>query len=280
MKDWQERDESLPRLIRYTASQLLSARSLVYRGGAGEEVRRTFAYFHHSLRRILLRTRGVVLVSTPKSGRTWLRFMLDHLGIHIQYTHANGRLERPSDLRGRLIHLHRDPRDTVTSAWYQYRKRRKRKAGDISLIPHFSDFLRDHGLGLEQRVRFNLFWAQLASESGGFVTSYEKLHEDTEAELRRVVLFITGTAPEDAAIGEAVAEGRFSRMRALEAGGRGSRLYGDALAPGDPTDPESYKTREGKIGMWKAHFSDSDSAFAEDVFQRHDYFDRMRRLAS
>lgn len=280
MKDWQERDESLPRLIRYTASRLLGPGSLVYRGHAGEEVRTTFAYFHHSLRRILLRTQGVVLVSTPKSGRTWLRFMLDRLGIHIQYTHANGRLERPSDLRGRLIHLHRDPRDTVTSGWYQYRKRRKNMAGDIPPIRHFSDYLRDPGLGLEQRVRFNLFWAQLASEDGGFVTSYEKLHEDAEAELRRVALFITGTAPDDAAIGEAAAEGRFPRMRAIEASGKGSRLYGDALAPGDPADPESYKTREGKIGMWKAHFSDSDSAFAEDVLRRHDYFDRMRRLDS
>jgi hypothetical protein len=264
MRDWQEPQESLLPLVRLTASRLL---------GSGER-RQTLAYFYHSLRRIVFRTRGVILVSMGKSGRTWLRFMLDDLGIHIQYTHVAGKLERPGDLNGRLIHLHRDPRDTVTSAWYQHRKRRGDYTGG------FPEFLRDPQLGLERRVRFNLFWAEHVTRSGGLVTSYERLQADTMAELGRIVLFITGKVVGDAELGRAVAAGSFSRMRALEASGEGARLYGSALAPGDPGDLESYKTREGRIGTWRADFSAADAAFAERVLQEHDYFERMRDVSA
>ena len=274
MKEWQEPDQSLLRVIRHTASRLLSPWSPVYRGQRHGELQRTLVHFQHSLRRIIFRTRGVILISAGKSGRTWLRFMLDSLGIHIQYTHLGGKLERPGDLNGRLIHLHRDPRDAVTSAWYHHRKRRGDFTGELS------EFLRDPVFGLEQRVRFNLFWAEHVVECGGLVTSYERLQADTIAELRRIVQFITGTVAGDLELGRIVAAGSFSRMRALEASGKGARLYGYALTPGNSADPESYKTREGKTGAWRAHFSAADVAFAERVLQAHNYFERMHHVTA
>jgi hypothetical protein len=274
MKDWQENNESLTRLFRSTAIRLLNPWSPVYRGSQPGEVQRTLILFYHNVRKIVFRTRDVVLISTPKSGRTWLRFMLDEVGIHIQYTHLGGRLERPQDLPSRAIHLHRDPRDTVTSAWFQHSKRSRDYDG------HFSDFLRDPVLGLEQRVRFNLFWAMCVSESGGCVTSYERLHADTPNEVRRILQFIKGKTPREEMVRKAVAAGDFQRMRAVEASGKGARLYGFALAPADPADPETYKTREGRVGAWEAHFSEMDKAFANDVLQNHDYFDRMRQIES
>ena len=264
MREWQEPQESFLPLIRFTASRLL---------GSGEPGQ-ALAYFYHSLGRIVFRTRGVILVSMGKSGRTWLRFMLDGLGIHIQYTHVGGRLERPGDLNGRLIHLHRDPRDAVASAWFHHRQRRGDYPGE------FSDFLRDPQFGLERRVRFNLFWAGHVTECGGLVTSYERLQADTLAELGRIVQFITGNVVGDAELGRAVAAGSFSRMRALEASGEGARLYGAALAPGDPGDLDSYKTRQGRIGTWRAHFSPADTAFAERLLQDHGYFERMRDVSA
>ena len=268
MEEWQEPDDSPLRVIRSAASRLLKPWSP--RGPGDSGLGPALVHAGHALRRIAFRTRGVILVSIGKSGRTWLRVMLDHLGIYIQYTHVGGRLEVPRTLNGRLIHLHRDPRDTIVSAWYQHRKRRGDYSGTLA------EFLRDPAMGLEARVGFNLFWAEHVSRSGGLVTSYERLHADTAAELGRIVAFITGAAMSEARLVEAVAAGSFERMRALEASGEGARLYGPALAPGDPHDPDTYKTREGRIGAWRIHFSPADSAFAEALLNERDYFRRMR----
>jgi hypothetical protein len=232
-------------------------------------MRQILLHSRHNLRRIFLRARGVVVVSTPKSGRTWLRYMLDRLGLHVQYTHAFGRLEVPKDLPPRLILLHRDPRDTVVSAWYQHCKRRRDYSGDLS------SFLRDPALGIEQRILFNLFWAEQAFARGGCVISYEALHADTATELARVARFVGGCDPDPACITAAVESGAFEQMRALEASGVGAALYGNALRPVDPSDPESYKTREGKVGGWVSHFDACEAAFADELIQRHEYFDRL-----
>ena len=270
MKDWQEPQESFLRMVVFAALRLVHLRRARYRGRRARLARDTISFTWHSLRRIALRTPGIVLVSAPKSGRTWLRFMLDELGIHIRYTHVGLSVERPGDLKGRLIHLHRDPRDTIVSAWYHHRKRQKDYGGPLA------DFLRDPRLGLEACARFNLFWAGQAEAAGGCVTSYEAIRADTAGELARIVRFITGEAPDETRLSRAVAAGAFDRMRALEASGHGARRYGYALAPGDRGDPDSYKIRSGKMGTWRAHFTQADAAFADAVLERHDYFERMR----
>src|SRR5262245_13897505 len=67
---------------------------------------------------------GTVL-SFPKSGRSWLRLMLDRLAIPMEYTHADGAHSDAVDLAdlqvdesvlvGAPVLLTRDPRDTVVS---------------------------------------------------------------------------------------------------------------------------------------------------------------------
>jgi hypothetical protein len=275
MRDWQEPHESPTGVIRHAASRLLKVSQPACRGRRGAELHAALAHFYHGARRIVFRTRGVVLISRPKSGRTWLRVMLDNLGIHIQYTHVPGKLEKPRDLEARLIQLHRDPRDTLVSAWYHNRKRGKgHRAGELA------DFLRDPEFGFEQILRFNLFWAEQVTRNGGCVTSYERLQQDTGAELNRIVRFIKGHALDDATIAQAIAAGSFARMRDLEASGEGAKLYGFTLMPGDPDDPESYKTRQGKIGAWQAHFTETEAAFAGELLDKHGYFERLRKFTA
>ena len=51
-----------------------------------------------------------LMVSFPKSGRTWVRVMLDSVNCKLRYTHDG------SDLP--LLFLHRDPRDTAVSGFF------------------------------------------------------------------------------------------------------------------------------------------------------------------
>ena len=269
MKAWEEPPEQLWRVLTYTAGRVIGLINPQFRGRRGAELRRILPHAAHNLRRIVLRTRGVVIISSPKSGRTWLRFMLDRLGLHVQYTHAFGALSVPTDLPRRMILLHRDPRDTVVSAWFQHRKRRKDYDGSLS------EFLRDPLLGIEQRVLFNLFWAEQVHMAGGCIIAYEDLHIDPVGALTRIATFIARKAPQPMRVRSAIADGAFDRMRAVEASGEGARLYGNALRPSDAADPDSYKTREGKIGGWLVHFSAEDTAFADEAMRRHDYSHRM-----
>jgi hypothetical protein len=241
------------------------------KGRAGR-LYRLVAYLFHESRRVVLRVGSVVLVSHPKSGRTWLRYMLDQLGIHVEYSHRPAERPLPGGWRGkRLILLHRDPRDAAISYWFQLTKRDRVFSGTLS------DFLRDPELGLESLIRFNLTWKQEIDRSEvGLILSYEGLHADTAAELGRAVAFITERYPQPARLFEAVAAAGFDAMRALEQSGRGGRLYGVALEPVDPADPETYKTRDGRIGGWRSRFSSADAAYALSLLNRYDYFEAMR----
>lgn len=222
-------------------------------------------------RRVALRERAALVLSWPKSGRTWLRFMLDSLGIHLEYSHQRETAPLPGGWeRKRILLLHRDPRDTTISHWFAATRRGGGHRGSLS------DFLRDSEAGLERAMRFNLSWKERLDRSGnGLVLSYEALHADTAGELARAVASLHREAVPEEALRRAVCAGRFKAMHALEASGRGARPYGDAMAPGDPADPDSFKTREGRVGGWRRHFGAADAAFAEALLERHDYFRRM-----
>jgi hypothetical protein len=266
---WRERDQTL-RGLAFMAARDLARWGPVWENAPRPSTRETIARYANLARRILRRTGGVIVVSAPKSGRTWLRYMLDELGIHIQYTHANRTAERPADMRGRLIHLHRDPRDTITSVWHQRTSRRGSYAGT------FTDLLRDPRLGLDATTRFNLFWGEHVAETGGLVTSYEALKQDTAAELMRIAQFAAAGTIDRARIVQAVEAGAFARMRELEESRKGAVLYGYALAPRDFANPDSYKTRKGTVGDWRNAFSPDDARWAENLLGSYGYLERMR----
>jgi hypothetical protein len=260
-------------LLRATGAPILKLGSSKYRGKRLDLLHASLARLFHEGRRIALGNRDTLVVSHPKSGRTWLRYMLDHLGIHLTYTHQRPALSLPAGWeRKNIIFLHRDPRDTAVSHWFSLTKRRP--GGYTGPL---SELLRDPELGLAGLIRFNLLWGEQLGRDGGLILSYEALHADALSELRRAVAFVRGHPGPEPALREAVAAGRFDNMRAVEVSGRGARLYGDVLEPGDPADPDSYKTREGQIGGWRKHFTRADAAFADKLLEDSDYFRRMAR---
>ena len=141
-----------------------------------------------------------LMVSFPKSGRTWVRVMLDSVNCKLRYTHDGSDHSLgthfndlvPCQVDGSdrpLLFLHRDPRDTAVSGFFQ-RSLRISEGYDGSI----SDFVRDPHFGLEKILRFNLAWFSycLDQESASLirVLSYEALRRDPERGLSQLCSFL------------------------------------------------------------------------------------------
>lgn len=224
---------------------------------------------------------GLVVVSFPKSGRTWLRVMLDRLGVRLAYTHDHSghqkrlRLhELPVDKSAfehhRVILLIRDPRDVAVSGYLMASRRRKLFYGTLS------EFLRDERHGLEKVLHFNRTWYENRHRLADFLlVRYERLREDTRAVLERILAF-TGQRIAARAIDEAIEFCRFDNMQRLEREGYFEAEYGVLLAAhGD--DPEALKTRRGRVGGFLNYLSAEDLEYCDWLIANTGY-PLIRRL--
>jgi Sulfotransferase domain len=242
-----------------------------------------------------LHAAGVVVVSHPKSGRTWLSTMISHV-YHQQYaipetqiirfdnfhridpkipriffTHDSRRYSRRPALAGparyvgkKVVLLVRDPRDVVVSSYFHVTRRYARRqqtsadlAGGDEAEALFA-YVRD--IGLPKLVQFLNRWQhRLASIEQALLVRYEDLRAAPAAELGRVLAFIDRPFPADV-IAAAVRFASFDNLRAKEASGffETSRLH-----PGDGADPDSFKVRRGKVGGYRDYFTAEQLAWIE-----------------
>jgi hypothetical protein len=211
------------------------------------------------------------VISFPKSGRTWLRVMLDELSVPMSYTHAgsgHSRAKHFSELDTtaarhfrRIVFLHRDPRDTVVSGYYQVDRRLGKNRGTLS------EFIRDPRHGIEKVTSYNTMWLALAGRDPRLLAvSYEQLKSDAVDWVRRILDFL-GQTRDTTQIAEVVARCTFSRMQQREREGSYKAQYGHILAPGESTDPDSYKIRRGVVGGYKDELSAEDIAFCNQVLK-------------
>ena len=210
---------------------------------------------------------GLVVVSFPKSGRTWLRVMLDRLGVRLTYTHDQSGHQKRLRLHElsvdkaafeshRVILLIRDPRDVAVSGYLMASRRRKLFYGTLS------EFLRDERHGVEKILHFNRTWYESRHQLADFLlVRYERLREDTRAVLERILAF-TAQRVAAGAIEEAIEFCRFDNMQRLERQGYFEAEYGVLLsAHGD--DPEALKTRRGRVGGFVNYLSAEDLAYCD-----------------
>jgi Sulfotransferase domain len=227
------------------------------------------------------------IISFPKSGRTWLRVMLDDIGATTSFTHdgSDHQLRLPlaaleadkSNYGGaKVLLLVRDPRDTAVSGYFQVTRRLK--LSDVSI----SDILRDERHGLKKICHFNLQWFAAAA---GFrkrqfkILSYEQMHKAPAAALCEVAAFADVTL--DPRIAELVASNRaFARLRAAEASGELAHRYGPYLLPGDRNDGESFKVRRGVVGGYVDYLSEADLAYCESVLAETGYWSQVDHAMS
>lgn len=235
-------------------------------------------------------TDAVFLISYPKAGRTWLRLLLgkmlaghfkldaelsdmmalDHLASldsrvplveprHDDYPQLKTPEEIVTDKSeysgSRIIFLTRDIRDLAVSAYFHMTKRRSRFSGSIS------EFLHCPRGGVETMIRFHNVWADQKDVPAGFLhVRYEDLHADAPAQLARIAEFLELGPVSDEVIHKAVEFASFSNMRKMEVDSSGTinRLDG-----GRADDPESLKTRKGKVGGFAEYLDEEDIRWLE-----------------
>ncbi len=195
-------------------------------------------------RHVGLRSADALLVSYPKSGTTWLRFLIAHAvtGAEADFDSIRrdfpplgrqgdapallpdqGRLVRSHEplhpYRGQpgqhIVYLVRDGHDVALS-YLDHHRRLGRYTGDVTVF--LDDFLAgrldgygpwaEHVLGAERFAR--------TAVAPVLTIRYEELRTDPAAELARVLTFV-GHPVDDATVARVVAANTKKRMRAKEA---------------------------------------------------------------
>ncbi|MET0230970.1 MAG: sulfotransferase domain-containing protein [Rhodanobacteraceae bacterium] len=215
-------------------------------------------------------------VSFPKSGRTWIRYLLGQLGVDREIAFHHDRFEfndgaKPPhdfDLAARLAHyrnvdrlvyLERDPRDVMVSLYHQVTGRfREFFAYDGTL----SQFIRDDYFGATNLERFRRMWHAIARERAFPIVTYEACHADPAAIVRRIVDYY-GFDVDDAAIARAVAASSFERMKEVEAAD-------DFPEPWLRPKSGFPKVREGKVGGFRSVLAHEDIAYLDAIFGTRD----------
>ncbi len=229
---------------------------------------------------IRLARRKFFAVSYPKSGRTWLRFMVnDYLrrcfGIDVPQVFA---VERKLRLRHRIVWTHmggnfRRPYfgvmnfDTlmlknvpyiffkrnfyaILNSAYHHRVYRRRV---MDVTP--SEFIRHPHCGIVHIVSYYNMWLHLRGRLTTFKSfAYEDLKQDPAGTLRRVIEAF-GLPPREEWIEAAVREGSVENMKKLAVS---PDYAGTVLAPTDLNDERSAKVRSGRRASYTDLFSRED----------------------
>ncbi len=229
------------------------------------------------------------LISYHKSGRTWLRVLIgkalaerwgygdedvlrapglarEHGVDTLAWTHdgsaalderryweLNADKSRFRDKK--VIFLTRDIRDLIVSSYYAMKKRDRQFEGSLS------DFVRSDIFGVRRILTFYKHWQDSQDIPAAFLhISYEEMHAAPAATLVKVLDFINAADVDRSIIETSVEFARFENMRHMEE----TDFFGSGvLRPKDPSDPESFKVRKGRVGGYTSELSDADLAYID-----------------
>lgn len=214
-----------------------------------------------------------LIVSFPKSGRTWLRYGLHIAGYsklsvtHDGFEYNNG--EKPAlnfdpDRRmaaygghDRIVYIERDPRDTIVSLFHQVTGRFDDffgYKGDLS------SFIRDPYFGVHNLVKFQRMWSELKDRLPVLVVTYEDMSTDYMSVFKRVVTHLDLQVSNDL-VAKLEYETSFSRMKEIEQ----ARLFDQ---PWLQPRMGASKVRRGKVGGYLDELPSQDIAYIEETIAR------------
>jgi hypothetical protein len=217
------------------------------------------------LKKAPFRKDGRVIVSYPKSGRTWVRFALTECGIDADFTHAGASTNRREiglafrgvapQLKGiPLVFLHRNPIDTAVSMFHQVTRRDLRKGSGRyyrmflplllkgALPPSDIDsFVLHPTHGIEKICAYNRAWLDyLAKRDDCLVLTYEEMRAHPNEGFQALLDFFGETGATGRQLAEAAT---FEKMKAAE-----KNDASGILSRTNRSDPQSAKVRKGKVG--------------------------------
>ena len=243
-----------------------------------------------------------IILSIPKSGRTWLRafvcaYFCRRFGL--EFTLRPGRYALPGfprivfshDMfehrtkgdrwdrirgkylvprrelnRAKIILLARDPRDCFVSLYLQLTRR---DPNAVKLRQKtVGEILRDEKFGMRAIVDTMNNWLNEFSHRDNFtLVRYEALRASPEERFRDLLAHLGESSPDPSIFQQALEFSRFENMQKLEAAGA---FDSNILHPGDVRDPESFKVRRGKVGGYREYLSAEDQKFAEAALTKLD----------
>jgi len=222
-------------------------------------------------RQLIVFPDDVFLVSYPKSGNTWTRFLIANLAYPeknpdfsnlneltpdpeaLSKRHLAG-MPRPRILKShqyfdprypRIIYIVRDPRDVALSQYHFHRKRRVIEDG-YPVGPFVTRFIAGETTPYASWAENVASWLCTRYGNPNFLLlRYEDMVADTPTELAKVAGFL-GIAPDASRIAHAVEQSSASRMRELEAAQ--TRLWSSTKE----TRKDLPFVRSAKAGGWRS----------------------------
>lgn len=230
------------------------------------------------------------LVSFPKTGRTWLIYMLNQikdLSNHplkesksfIFNEHDNSEIiiedgyrNNPMDVfrytnrfryrRSKVIFLVRDPRDVVVSHFYQITKRSK----NPFVFNSITDFVKDDKLGFKRIIHYyNLWYNNKEVPQNFLLVKYEDLYQNGVEELLRINNFLDLDVSREN-IEMVYSNSTADKMRNKELSNKleGFNDFGN--------DRNTLKVRNAKIEGYKNELSVEDIAFCNSEMRNLNHY--------
>src|SRR5215470_10477412 len=241
-----------------------------------------------------------IILSVPKSGRTWLRAFLcvyfckrvgleftlrpdryheqriprlvfshdifEHRTKGDRWDRVRGKylVPRRELKRAKIILLARDPRDCFVSLYLQLTRRDPNASAELRQKTA-SEMLRDEKFGMRAIISTMNHWLHEFSERDNFIlVRYEALRAAPAEHFRDLLGVLGEPLPDATTFQEALEFSRFENMQKLEAAGT---FDSNILHPGDVRDPESFKVRRGKVGGYREYLSARDQQFSAAVMK-------------
>ena len=252
------------------------------------------------------RTTDVFFIGYPKTGNTWVRFLLGHyiqnlcdlaemplfdfysklgicekacIGPAIHFTHhplvwtdqTAQELTFSNTIqpfrKKKVVFIIRYPLDALVSAWFQAKYRTT-----PSYQGELQAYLHDAVYGLDKCLHFYDMWNQHNSYVYDFMLlEYEKLQANTVSEFSKLLQFL-GLPLDSTLIEKTVVFGSFENMRKIEASGNQPKYKSSNLsvfATGDKQEPGAFHVRKGKIGGYKEYLSPELALAYEDQIRQN-----------
>jgi glycosyltransferase involved in cell wall biosynthesis len=245
-----------------------------------------------------------IVISVPKSGRTWVRTFLCAYFCKVtghpftlrpdQYHDARvPRLIFSHDLaehrmkarwwdrirgkylvpgrelaRSTVILLVRDPRDAFVSLYMQL-VHRTRETPEPLKRKSPGELLRDRRYGIISIIKtMNRWFGEFAGRQNFTLLRYEALRAAPEENFRNLLAALGESAPDEAAFRAAIEFSDFENMQKLEAAGF---FDSKILRSSNVQNHEGFKVRRGKVGGYRDYLSTEDQAFAAEALKRLDH---------